>query len=159
AIPSLNRSARRRRRLRPGEDPVAAAHQAWLELQDTLVDYDFQGGPSETPRGTAERLIARPKLTGPAADGVRFLASAEEQARYAATPPPPRDLSEALKSVRGELGTHTGRGRGMWIRVAPPSVLRSWRQNLSRAIAKTVNTVGRARTRLARKVSRTFRRA
>ncbi|GIG66102.1 transglutaminase TgpA family protein [Phytomonospora endophytica] len=159
ATPSLNRASRRRRRLRAGEDPAEAAHQAWLELQDTLVDYDFPGGPSETPRGTADRLIARPKLTGAAADGVRFLASAEEQARYAAEPPPRQDLSSALKSVRAELGTHTGRGRGMWIRLAPPSVLRSWRQNVSRAVARTVNSVSRARMRLARKVSRGFRRA
>jgi len=154
ATPSLNRASRRRRRLRADDDPVGAAHQAWMELQDTLVDFDFTGGPSETPRGTADRLITRPKLTGPAADGVTFLATAEEHARYAAEPPPLQDLTGALKSVRDALGEHTGRGRRIWIRLAPPSVLRSWRQNLSRAVARTVNTVSRTRTRLVRKVSR-----
>ncbi|MEV0648652.1 DUF3488 and transglutaminase-like domain-containing protein [Phytomonospora sp. NPDC050363] len=156
AMPSLNRGSRRKRRLRSGEDTVGSAHQAWLELQDTLVDYDFPGGASETPRSTAERLIARPRLTGPAAEGVRFLASAEEQARYSPKPPPAQDLTGALKSVRAELAEHTGRWRRLWIVLAPPSVLRSWRQGLSRTIARTVNTVGRARTRLARKVSRSL---
>ncbi|GLZ75390.1 hypothetical protein Afil01_01970 [Actinorhabdospora filicis] len=153
AQPGLRRTSLRSRRLRPNGDGTASAHLAWRELQDLLIDYDYQGPPSETPRGTADRLVERPKLTGEAAEGVHVLATAEETARYSVHPPDDETadrLAGAVGAVRAELATHAGRTGRLRIILFPPSVLRAWRAAMSRGVAGTANALARARGRVRR---------
>lgn len=161
AQPGLRRTALRSRRLRPNGDGVASAHLAWRELLDLLIDHDYQGPLSETPRGTAARLGERPKLTGEAAEGLRVLAGAEETARYGVRPPDDETadrLAAAIKAVRGELAVHAGRAGRLRIALFPPSVLRAWRAGVSRRVAGTANGMAHLRMRIGRALSGLVRR-
>lgn len=130
-----------------------AAHAAWDELLDTLVDLALATHRSETPRATAARLTATAgptRLGGPAAASVRLLADAEEHARYAREPLVAGDLREAGAAVRDGL-----RGQVPWrtrVRAAllPRSVLRRWRQRIGAAVSGTTARIGAAQHALAR---------
>jgi hypothetical protein len=107
ALPALVRARTRRRRL-----ALAArsdAHAAWDELLATMRDYRVATVLAETPRATAERLLAGADLPGPARAGVIALRQAEEHARYAARPPTFRDLNVAVGAVRSGLAVRASR--------------------------------------------------
>ncbi|MFG1923738.1 transglutaminaseTgpA domain-containing protein [Cryptosporangium sp. NPDC048952] len=102
-------------------DPAAAAHAAWDEVVDTLVDLD--GRPSEsaeTPRGLSSRLRAD-GLDESAQGALTLIASAEEQARYAARVHAMPGLVEAVVTVRAALHQRSPRGRRVIAELLPPS--------------------------------------
>ncbi|GAA4218733.1 transglutaminase TgpA family protein [Actinocatenispora rupis] len=130
----------------------SAAHAAWDELVDSLVDFRYEVIGSETPRGTAERLIRTPGLTGDAADSVRRLAEAEERARYAPTPADPTGLRAASRDVRTGLSAGVPRHRRIAAVLLPRSVLRRWRGAVADSATGLTGRLGAARDRAYRTV-------
>ncbi|TDC60697.1 transglutaminase domain-containing protein [Micromonospora sp. KC207] len=180
AVPALRRMALRRRRgagtavatapatadagAGPDGDPTqsvvvvvdpdrarADAHAAWEELLDTLVDYRVRMDRTETPRATAERLVADAVgEDGSAATAVRMLGRAEELARYARAPLTGGELHLALRAVRGALAGQADRRTRILAALLPPSVLLRWRTALGNTSSRLVATAGDARYRLLR---------
>jgi transglutaminase-like putative cysteine protease len=130
-----------------------AAHAAWDELMDTLVDFGMPVDEAETPRATAERLIHRPRLTGRAADSARLLARAEERARYAREPLATGDLGPSFRAVRTGLADHVTRRRRLGAVLFPRSVARRWRAAVSGAFITAMAAGGNAQHRLLRTLS------
>jgi hypothetical protein len=130
-----------------------AAHAAWDELMDTLVDFGMPVDESETPRATAERLIHRPRLSGRAADSARLLARAEERARYAREPLATGDLSPSFREVRAGLADHVTRRRRLGALLFPRSVARRWRAAVSGAFLGALAATSTAQHRLLRTLS------
>ncbi|WP_326556763.1 transglutaminase TgpA family protein [Micromonospora sp. NBC_01796] len=155
AVPALLRSSLRRRRqvatvaatataLAPAEgDPPpgvvrvvatgaeadrlrADAHAAWDELIDTMVDFRVTVDRTETPRATADRLVAE-GLSVTGADAARLLGRAEERARYARAPLTGGELNPALRTIRESLSARADRRTRLLAAVLPPSVLLRWR--------------------------------
>ncbi len=123
--PAFVRVLLRRRRLkvlRASRDPVRAAHTAWDELEDTLVDLGAAPEDSETPRARARRL-AGDGLDATGREAVALLARAEEQARYAPHARPLPGLDEAVRGVRAALLADVGRPKRLRVALAPISVL------------------------------------
>ena len=106
------------------------AHAAWDELLDTLVDFQVRVDPTETPRSTAERLVAEESLPEGAAEGVRLLGYAEERARYARTPLFGSRLVDALRTVRRTMAQQASRRIRLRALLMPPSVLLRWRTTI-----------------------------
>lgn len=129
-----------------------AAHAAWDELLDSLVDFRYDVVDSETPRGTADRLVHRPGLTGDAAASVRLLAEAEERARYAPTPRDPAGLREASRRVRTGLCAGVPRYRRIAAVLVPRSVLRRWRVAVVDTATAVTARLGALRHRVYRAV-------
>ena len=129
----------------PGGDSArTAAHAAWDELIDTLVDFKIPVDPAETPRVTAARVVHRLRLTGTAAASATLVAGAEERARYARTPLAGPDLSGPVREMRHSLKVSVSRRTRFSAALFPRSVLRRWRAGLTTA-AVTLNTAaGRA---------------
>ncbi len=126
-----------------GEGARLAAHDAWDELLDTLVDYQVPVDPAETPRVTAARVVHRLRLTGPPEEAATLVAHAEERARYARTPVASRDLAASVRAIRRALGEHVSRRTRLRATLFPRSTLQRWRLRLN-AGALAVNTaVGR----------------
>ncbi|MFI5957174.1 transglutaminaseTgpA domain-containing protein [Cryptosporangium sp. NPDC051539] len=123
--PALVRRRVRARRLaalqRP-DDPSAAAHAAWDEVLDTLVDLDAGGDSGETPRGLSKRLSSD-GLDGSAQGALTLLAHAEEQARYAPRVAATPGLAEAVVAVRAALHQKSPRRRRIMADWAPASTL------------------------------------
>jgi transglutaminase-like putative cysteine protease len=130
-----------------------AAHAAWDELVDTIVDFGLPVDDAETPRATAERLIDRPRLAGSAAQAARLLARAEERARYAREPLATGDLGPSFRSVRAGLSVHVSRRQRIGAVLFPRSVARRWKLRIGQAYVSAVATVGTAQHRLGRAVS------
>ncbi|MGA8114201.1 MAG: transglutaminase domain-containing protein, partial [Actinocatenispora sp.] len=130
-----------------------AAHAAWDELMDTVVDYQLDTLDVETPRTTVERLVRRGRLGTDVAGSLRLLGMAEEQARYARTPHDPSGLRAASRQVRDALSLLVPRGRRLVALVAPRSVLRGWRAGTVNAVTGTVATLGTWRHRVLRAVT------
>jgi transglutaminase-like putative cysteine protease len=130
-----------------------AAHAAWDELMDTMVDFGLPVDEAETPRATAERLIHRPRLTGGAADSARLLAQAEERARYAREPLATGDLNPSFRAVRAGLADHVTRRRRLGALLFPRSVARRWRAAVSGAFITTMAAGSAAQHRLLRTLS------
>jgi transglutaminase-like putative cysteine protease len=124
---------------------VRQAHAAWDELIDTLVDYDVPVSDAHTPRVVARRVADELSLTGPPADGLRLLGTAEEQARYARQPDVSGDLAVALRTVRRAIALTRSRRVRMRAAVLPPSVLRRWRNGIGTTGASVINQLGRSR--------------
>ncbi|HEV2086881.1 MAG TPA: DUF3488 and transglutaminase-like domain-containing protein, partial [Cryptosporangiaceae bacterium] len=123
--PGTVRALIRRRRLRVlrrSTDPVVAAHAAWDELDDTLVDLGVGPEDSETPRARARRLCADGLDPG-AAEAAGLLATAEERARYASRADVLPGLAEAVQTVRSALLGEAGRGKRLRVALLPLSVL------------------------------------
>jgi hypothetical protein len=114
-----------------------AAHAAWDELVDTMVDLRYDVPTSETPRAMAARLVHDESLPAGPADAVRRLALAEERARYARTPADAAGLRDASRQARAGLAERVPRLRRFGATILPRSVLRRWR----RAISDTVTAV------------------
>lgn len=104
-----------------------AAHAAWDELLDTMIDFRLRVDDTETPRATAERLVDEAKLSMPTADGVRLVGRAEERALYARDPVGADGLVPALRSVRQALARRARRRTRIAAVLMPPSVLLRWR--------------------------------
>ncbi len=130
-----------------------AAHAAWDELLDTLVDYRLPVDSSETPRATAERLVARPRLVGAAAQSVRLLARAEEHARYAKQPLYESDLRAAVRRVRAGLAVHVPRQRRWAAALMPRSVVLRWRWRVGHTMITGINTLTRVRDGVLRRIT------
>ncbi|MGH3714767.1 MAG: transglutaminase TgpA family protein [Micromonosporaceae bacterium] len=133
AAPAVRRAALRRRRWRIAEragqpdGAIAAAHAAWDELLDTLVDLDIDHQSSDTPRSLAARLTrARPPLVEQRVAEVETLARAMERASYSRQPLPSDGLGQAVRLATAELRSVTT-GLARWrAAVFPASVMRSW---------------------------------
>ncbi|WP_213455137.1 transglutaminase family protein [Rhizomonospora bruguierae] len=166
ASPALRRAALRRRRARAVRQPSATvlsgtggrggtggaavtvddggdrarreAHQAWDELVDTLIDYQFPVDPAETTRVTAERIARQAELDPPAVAAARLLGQAEEHARYARRAMRAEGLGEAVGTVRRSIATHVSRGTRIRAVLLPPSVLLRWRTAMGDAYARVV---------------------
>lgn len=123
--PALVRHRMRAKRLaalRNGGDPTSAAHAAWDEVVDTLVDLDAGSESGETPRGLSKRLRAN-GLDESVQGALTLLASAEEQARYAPKVHAVPGLAEAVVAVRSALHQRTPRRRRIRAEFLPPSTL------------------------------------
>ena len=129
-----------------------AAHAAWDEVADTLVDYRIAVDRAETPRVTIARVVDRLLLRGEAAAGARLIAHAEERARYARTPLPGADLAGAVRELRRALAAHVSRRTRIGATVFPRSVLLRWRAytaTLALAFQQRWNSAGDRALRLA----------
>ena len=129
------------------------AHAAWDELVDTMIDYRVEIDPAETPRLTADRLIADLYMSSSAATGVKTLSRAEERARYARSPLTDVDLATPLRDVRSALRYGVSRRTRLVAVLLPPSVLARWRAGFSARYAATITAVGKRRDALTRTVS------
>ncbi|GAA0220243.1 DUF3488 and transglutaminase-like domain-containing protein [Cryptosporangium japonicum] len=103
-------------------DPAAAAHAAWDEVIDTLVDLDGPAEAGETPRGLSQRLRAD-GFDESAQGALRLLASAEEQARYAPRVHAVPGLAQAVVTVRAALHQRSPKGRRFRAEFVPASTL------------------------------------
>jgi transglutaminase-like putative cysteine protease len=116
---------RRRRRIAASGDPISAAHAGWQEILDTLTDLRNSPAGSETPRALAARLSYRGSFDVDTRQAIGLLASAEEYARYAASPGPVAGLSEAMTVTRSRLIARASRRERWRAALIPASVL--WR--------------------------------
>ena len=147
ACPAMARLVRRRRRLRgAGADP-ARVLRAWREVADTSHDLGTPWATSQTPRASAEALVAS-GVTGPGAAAARRLARAVEHVRYApagaarlGTGDPGADARLVARAMASAAGP-PARWRA---RLAPTSVLAVAGAILA-AAADWVDSLG-ARTR------------
>ena len=126
-----------------------AAHAAWDELIDTLVDLRYEVVAAETPRATAARLTGTAGLSGDAVSGVHRLALAEERARYAPVPADATGLRDASRQVRAGLAGRVPVARRVVAVLLPRSVLRGWRWAVTDAVSR-IGTWQRAVHRVPR---------
>jgi transglutaminase-like putative cysteine protease len=124
ASPALIRRRLRNRRLAAvgtGDDPSAAAHAAWDEVFDTLIDLDAGADETATPRGLSQRLGTDGGLGDSAQGAFKLLATAEEQARYAPRMTMTPGLAEAVVTVRAALHQRSTRRRRILAELVPAS--------------------------------------
>jgi transglutaminase-like putative cysteine protease len=112
----------RRRRLRATGD-AALAHAAWRELRDDLADYGLASRASESPRAAAARIGTALRLDQPAAEALGRIVTAEERARYAATPVPSPTLRADSAAVRRALAQEADWSVRWRARLLPASML------------------------------------
>ncbi|MFF7851292.1 transglutaminaseTgpA domain-containing protein [Streptomyces sp. NPDC090109] len=96
----------------------------WREINDTAWDYGVEPDESQTPRGTAARIVRLGELRGEPADAVHRVARAVEEVLYAPRPQPVPGLAEEAGRVRA--GFHAGANRVTRLRalLAPRSAVR-----------------------------------
>jgi transglutaminase-like putative cysteine protease len=133
AAPLTARWLIRRRRLRVTGD-AALAHAAWRELRDNLADYGLACRASESPRAAAARVGDALRLDQPAAEALGRIASAEERARYAATPLPSRTLRADSAAVRRALAQEANWSVRWRARLLPTSMLAPIRLGLQHTL-------------------------
>ncbi|SDQ43002.1 transglutaminase TgpA family protein [Actinopolyspora saharensis] len=115
AAPALIRSARRRSRLsRVAADAPGATRLAWRELLDEFTDRGTPPIPSESPRGTSERLIGQYGLDEESARAVRRLTAEIERALYAPQGDAGVSTAELTTAVEG-LRRSRPLTRGEWM--------------------------------------------
>jgi hypothetical protein len=129
---------------------VGAAHAAWDEIMDTLIDLRAPSEFAETPRGTAARIAADAGFDEAGRAALRLLATAEERARYAPVALPPEGLVAAVDAVRERLLADAGRWRAVRAAVLPLSVLEAASTALTAAAGRVPGVMHRLRPRLAR---------
>jgi hypothetical protein len=115
-----------------------------------MIDFRIPVDPSETPRGTAHRLIEDAILQQAPASGATLLGSAEERARYARKPLQGAELTSALGQVRKGLARSANRRTRLAAVIMPPSVLLRWRAGLSEGNTRLMAAGGRLGEALAR---------
>lgn len=168
AAPSLQRRARRRRRLArsgglialhppaPGEedlvtDPAGVwaaqrdAHEAWAELLDTMIDYGVLVDPAETPRQTATRLDGTTELAPTGRPSTALLARVEERARYAPAPMRITDLDKAVREAREAFADNASWSQRLRVALFPRSVMMQWRLGWYGLVTRVSRRVGRIR--------------
>ncbi len=133
------------------DDPAAVdvarrdAHAAWSELIDTMIDFGVDVDPSETPRGTSERLQDLSEIAPPGRSRTAVLARAEERARYAPAPMRSDGLDEAVRAIRAAFAERATRGQRIKAWLFPRSVLLRWRLGWYGFYSRTVRQTGRIR--------------
>jgi hypothetical protein len=118
---------------------------------DTLADYRIPLDEAETPRMTAERIVTVLRLRAQAADGVRLLGSAEEQARYAKVPLA-AGLGVALRTARASIARGATRRTRIRAVLLPPSVLQHWGDGLVHGARRALTGARRGRAVVLRSV-------
>jgi hypothetical protein len=169
-LPSARRRAlRRSRRTRTGQvielgpappdgvvitDPTAItvarrdAHSAWAELLDTMIDFGVPVDPSETPRGTAERLARLSELAPDGRVQAGVIAKAEEWARYARTPMHFERLDDAVRAARAGFSERASRNTRIQAVLFPRSVLQRWRLGWIGFVSRNIRIAGSIRDAL-----------
>jgi hypothetical protein len=154
SIPALWRLETRRIRVAGARsvNPLVAAHSAWDEMVETLVDNGLPVADAETPRGVARQLTEHGIGTR-AQQAAWLLASAEEQVRYAPHSLVRRHhadraaLVAATELVCREVATLSPKRVRLRARLLPPSLMANAARTLSRW-GESVS-VGLANARLA----------
>ena len=142
--PAAARVLRRHRRLSvPNSRPLAAADAAWREFTETTADLGLSIDPAHSPRTVAERLDDLGILSDWGLAGVRHLAAAEERARYAAHPPTGMTLAVAYRAARNDMYRSVSLMAQLRADLYPPTLLRQWRQAVSRHLGQGRRMVGR----------------
>jgi len=170
AAPMLARARVRRRRLAALSrdasadadplDPHGAILGGWTEVLDTARDLGHPAPEAETPRGTAERLLAvlaapaRPDAEPATAEAAREalprLARTAERLLYSAAPPTREPgMGEDVRAVSRGLIAAAGRGRRLRARVLPPSLRRHDRATLAERRYALTRRIGVPRSRRA----------
>jgi len=121
------------------------AHAAWSELLDTMLDYDVEVDPSETPRATAHRLRGLPAFGPDAQEAAVLLARAEERARYARLPMQSDQLDSSVLTVRGALAERATRRQRILATLMPRSVTLRWRASWVGLVNRGIRAAGRVR--------------
>lgn len=127
-LPAAVRFAGRQRHAHP-HGPAAAAHSAWCEVHDSVVDLGFDWPLHRSPQQTVRLLLRTIPALAPVQEPLRRIAVAEQQARYA--PVITADVGSALRSdvgaVRHALFARAGRGQRLRAAVLPRSSLQAFR--------------------------------
>ncbi|QNS06723.1 transglutaminase TgpA family protein [Streptomyces xanthii] len=127
-LPMLWRRRIRARRLgaagRTDADVVGRTLAAWRELTDTAWDHGIPPDDSQTPRGTAARIVRLGLLEPDAAESVRRVASAVEQVLYAPQPRPVAGLGEDVRRAHDGLRAKVSRRTRLRALLAPRSAVR-----------------------------------
>ncbi|WP_420033199.1 transglutaminaseTgpA domain-containing protein [Streptomyces sp. cg28] len=97
---------------------------AWREVTDTAWDHGIAPDDSQTPRKAAARIVRLGQLKEPAADAVRRVAAAVEQALYAPRPQPVTGLGEDVRRVHAGLHAEASRMTRLRATLAPRSAIR-----------------------------------
>ncbi|MFD4374923.1 transglutaminaseTgpA domain-containing protein [Streptomyces sp. NPDC058486] len=119
-VPLLWRTRVRARRLAPSSGPLAV----WREIGDTAWDYGLEPDDAQTPRRTAERIVRAGELSGAAAESVRRVARAVEEALYAPSPRAAPGLGEDAERIRAGFHAQAKRGARLRALLAPRSAAR-----------------------------------
>lgn len=154
ATPALVGAGTRRRRRGVAGDGAGRIHAAWESLADAAEDAGYALREADSPRGAARRLVAAASLSGPVADEVRRLATAEERARYARTVPSADGLDDSVRGVRKAMIAALPRWSRLRATVFPASSVR----RITEAARAAGDAVDRARTRSRMKVLSLVRR-
>jgi transglutaminase-like putative cysteine protease len=121
--PGTARMLIRRARWRRAADDAGFAEAAWRELQDDLADHGMACRDSESPRAVARRVGTALGLEAVPRQALARIASAEERARYAATPQPSGTLRQDVTLVRRAMSQETDRPVRWRARLLPASTL------------------------------------
>ncbi|MFI7008072.1 DUF3488 and DUF4129 domain-containing transglutaminase family protein [Streptomyces sp. NPDC050145] len=128
SLPMLWRRRIRARRLgaagRTDADVVGRTLAAWRELTDTAWDHGIPPDDSQTPRGTAARIVRLGRLEPDAAESVQRVAAAVEQVLYAPQPRPVAGLGEDVRRAHDGLRAKVSRRTRWRALLAPRSAVR-----------------------------------
>jgi len=126
AIPAAIRFTGRRRHSHP-HGAAAAAHAAWDEVHDSILDLGIDWPQGRTPRQTVGHLVAYVPSLSRAAEPLHRIGLAEQQARYATTVDPKLvgRLGNDVRSVRSALFARAGRWERIRATLFPRSSLRA----------------------------------
>lgn len=158
SVPSLVAWAARRRRRRLAVDAAGRTHAAWATLGDAALDAGYPLRSSDSPRGSARRLVTAAGLPEQVAAEVERLATAEERARYARTAPAVDGLEASARTVRHALLATLPRWRRLVATVLPASSLRRMRSWVDAATGAVERSREVVRAWLARGVRAVLRR-
>ncbi|MEU2332334.1 DUF3488 and transglutaminase-like domain-containing protein [Streptomyces sp. NPDC013172] len=126
--PMLYRRRVRARRLGAHDRTPAgvAAHTlaVWQELTDTVWDFGITPDDSQTPRGTAARIVGLGRLDPVAAESVHRVAEAVEQVLYAPRPRLTAGLADDVRRVSAAFDSTAGGAARLRALLAPRSSVR-----------------------------------
>ncbi|MFE2069613.1 DUF3488 and DUF4129 domain-containing transglutaminase family protein [Streptomyces sp. NPDC059467] len=126
--PMLYRQQARARRLgaydRSPEGVAAHTLAIWQELIDTAWDFGILPDDSQTPRGTADRLVRLGRLDPVTGASVHRVADAVEQVLYAPQPRPTAGLADDVRRVTAALNGTAGVPARLRALFAPRSSVR-----------------------------------
>jgi hypothetical protein len=104
ATPAVVRAGQRRRRLAAAHaGGPRAAGAAWAEVLADSADRGGGGGPAETVRDTARRLVREHRLDGDAQQALRGVVGSVERSWYGDEHPQPGELDEPLHTLRAAV--------------------------------------------------------
>ncbi|WP_046734226.1 transglutaminase TgpA family protein [Streptomyces humi] len=103
-----------------------AAHTlaVWQELTDTVWDFGIPPDDSQTPRGTAARIVLLGRLDPDAEASVHRVADAVEQVLYAPRPRPAAGLADDVRRVTAAFSDSAGVPSRLRALFAPRSAVR-----------------------------------